>query len=186
MTRRALRALPLAVVALSACFRSSVTAPEPGQPADLTVMTAVVERARARPPHRGFPLAVAPVTVSYEPERYPLALRREFAAAIADLDTKRGLLQPIRPPFLAGVAVRREGLYDPYDLEQYLLLRFSPVGFSADSARAALVVVYDCGPGCGSQAGIGLVRAANGGWRIVEVRRAPEPPAADTATGPPR
>jgi len=96
-------------------------------------------------------------------------------AAVADLLSKGGLLEPIRPPYLAGVAVRREGVYDPYDIEQYLLIRFSPVGFSADSARAALVVVYDCGPGCGSPFGVGLRRAANGGWRIAQFRLLREP-----------
>ena len=168
-----------AALLLAACVPAP-PAPEPGEPADVAVMTAVAARFRARPPHRGFPLAVAPVTVSYLPERYPLALSREFAAAVADLGTKAGRLDPIRPPYLAGLAVRREGVYDPYDLEQYLLLRFSPVGFSADTSRAALVVVFDCGPGCGSQAGIGLRRATNGGWRLAEVRRIPEPPASDT------
>jgi hypothetical protein len=186
MTRPAFRAVPIAAVALSACFRSPVTAPQPGEPADLTVMTAVVERVRVRPPHRGFPLAVAPVTVSYEPDRYPVELRSEFAAALADLDGKRGRLEPIAPPYLAGVAVRREGVYDPYDLEQYLLVRLSPVGFSADSARAALVLVYDCGPGCGSRAAMGLRRAANGGWRVAQVRRVREPLPPDTAPAAPR
>jgi hypothetical protein len=166
----------LAALALSACALHHVPAPPPGQPADVTVMTAVVEHTRARPPHRGFPLAVAPVTVSYEPDRYRLELPSEFAAAIADLDTKRGHLDPIRPPYLASVAVRREGVYDRYDIEQYLLIRLSPVGFSADSARAALVVVYDCGPGCGSQFGVGLRRAANLGWRVAQFRRLSEPP----------
>ncbi len=176
MSRRApLRAFLLPTALLAACIGPGATAPEPGQSADVAVMTAVVERVRARPPHRGFPLAVAPVTVSYEPERYPFALRREFAAALTDLGAKHGLLEPIRPPYLSGIPVRREGVYDPYDLDQYLLVRFSPVGFSADSSRAALLVVYDCGPGCGSRAGIGLRRAANGGWRIGEVRPIPEP-----------
>jgi hypothetical protein len=172
------RALPLLAVGCAACVSPGATAPAPGESADVTVMTAVVERVRARPPHRGFPLAVAPVTLSYEPSRYPLDLRREFASAVADLATKHGRLEPIRPPYLSGVPVRREGVYDPYDLERYLLVRFSPVGFSADSARAAVVVVYDCGPGCGSRAGIGLRRAPNGGWRIAAVRPVPEPPAA--------
>jgi len=166
----------LAACALAGCALHHVPAPPPGQPADVAAMTAVVARTRARPPHRGFPLAVAPVTVSYEPDRYPLGLRPEFAAAAADLLSKSGLLEPIRPPILAGVLVRREGVYDPYDIEQYLLIRFSPVGFSADSARAALVVVYDCGPGCGSQFGVGLRRATNRGWRVAEIQRLPEPP----------
>lgn len=193
MSRRApLRAFLLPTALLAACIGPGATAPEPGQTADVTVMTAVVQRVRARPPHRGFPLAVAPVTVSYEPERYPFALRREFAAAIADLGAKHGLLEPIRPPYLAGIPVRREGVYDPYDLDPYLLVRFSPVGFSADSSRAALLVVYDCGPGCGSYAGIGLRRAPNGGWRVAEVRpvngppRDPALPASSPATPPDR
>ena len=144
-------------------------------------MTAVVERTKSRPPHRGYPLAVAPVTLSYEPDRYPLGLRPEFAAAVADLDTKSGRLDPIRPPILSDVPVRRVGVYDPYDVAQYLLIRLSPVGFSADSARAALVVVYDCGPGCGSRFGVGLRRATNRGWHIAQFRRLSEPPS-DTAT----
>ena len=73
------------------------------------------------------------------------------------------------------MAVRRAGEYDPYDIEQYLLIRFSPVGFSADSARAVLLVVYDCGPGCGSRVGVGLRRATNRGWRVAQVRTVPEP-----------
>jgi hypothetical protein len=181
MKRRACRAWPRAtrvalVFALSACALHHVPAPPVDQPADVTVMTAVVERTRSRPPHRGFPLAVAPVTLSFEPDRYPLELPAEFAAAVADLEAKRGRLDPIRPPYLAGVGVRREGVYDPYDIEQYLLIRLSPVGFGADSARAALVVVYDCGPGCGSQFGIGLRRAPNRGWRVAQFRRLLEPP----------
>jgi hypothetical protein len=186
MPRRPSLAILLpASLAASACIHGAPRAPEPGVPADVTVMTAVVQRFRAHPPHRGFPLAVAPVTVSWQPDRYPLALRPEFAAAAADLETKRGRLDPIRPPYLAGVAVRREGVYDPYDLEQYLLLRFSPVGFSPDSTRAAVVVVFDCGPGCGSLAGIGLRRSPNRGWRIAEVRRAAQPPPPDTGGEPP-
>ena len=163
-----------------------VRAPEPGQSADVVVMEAVVKRARAHPPHRGFPLAVAPVTVSYLPDRYPFDLGPEFAAAADDLGTKGGRLEPIRPPYLSGVPVRREGVYDPYDLQQYLLVRMSPVGFSADSARAALVVVYDCGPGCGSQAAVGLRRASNRGWRIARVHPiTPPPPPVATDSGPP-
>jgi len=77
--------------------------------------------------------------------------------------------------------VRREGVYDPYNLEQYLLIRLSPIGFSADSGRAALVVVFDCGPGCGSHIGLGLRRARNGGWRIAQAVRIPVPPVPDTA-----
>jgi hypothetical protein len=179
---------PVLVVALglAACVGPGATAPDPGEAADVTVMRTVAVRVRAHPPHRGFPLAVAPVTVSFEPSRYPLDLRREFASAVADLSTKQGRLDPIRPPYLSGVPVRREGVYDPYDLAQYLLIRFSPVGFSADSARAALVVVYDCGPGCGSRAGIGLRRARNGGWRVAQVRAIPEPPAGDTTAAAPR
>ena len=173
------RALPLLALGVVACAGPGTVAPEPGEPADVTVMRAVAERVRARPPHRGYPLTVAPVTLSYDPSRYPVDLRPEFASAVADLDTKHGRLDPIRPPYLSGVPVHREGVYDPYDLGQYLLIRFSPVGFSADSSRAALVVVYDCGPGCGSRAGIGLRRAANGGWRVAEVRPVPEPPAAE-------
>jgi len=175
MTCRATRALPLAAVALGACALHRVPAPPPGQPADVAAMSSVVAHTRARPPHRGFPLAVAPVTLSFEPDRYPLVLRPEFAAAVADLSPKSGLIEPIRPPILAGVLVRREGVYDPYDLEQYLLIRLSPVGFSADSARAALVVVYDCGPGCGSQFGVGLRRATNRGWRVAQFRRLSAP-----------
>ncbi len=167
---------------LGACV-SAPPAPEPSEPADVTVMAAAAARFRGHPPHRGFPLAVAPVTLSYLSERYPVALRGEFAAALTDLGTKAERLDPIRPPYLAGVPVRREGVYDPYDLQQYLLLRFSPVGFSADSLRAVLVVVFDCGPGCGSQAALGLRRATNRGWRIAEVRRVPEPPPPDTAAG---
>jgi hypothetical protein len=176
--RQVNRPVLVAALGLAACVGPGATAPEPGEPADVTVMRTVAERVRARPPHRGFPLAVAPVTVSFEPSRYPLDLRREFASAVADLATKQGRLDPIRPPYLSGVPIRREGVYDPYDLAQYLLIRFSPVGFSADSARAALVVVYDCGPGCGSRAGIGLRRSPNGGWRVAQVRPIPEPPAA--------
>jgi hypothetical protein len=174
-SRAALLLFSPAALTLSACALHHVPAPPPGQPADVAAMTSVVERTRARPPHRGFPLAVAPATVSYEPDRYPLSLRDEFAAAVADLGTKSGRVEPIRPPYLARVPVRREGVYDPYDLEQYLLIRFSPVGFGADSARAALFVVYDCGPGCGSRFGVGLRRARNGGWRVVQFLRMPEP-----------
>jgi hypothetical protein len=149
-------------------------------------MTSVVERTKSRPPHRGFPLAVAPVTLSYEPDRYPLELRSEFAAAVTDLVSKRGVLEPIRPPILSDVPVRREGEYDPYDVAQYLLIRLSPVGFSADSARAALVVVYDCGPGCGSRFGVGLRRATNRGWRVAQFRRLSEPPPTAPANTAPR
>lgn len=166
----------LATCALSACaLLHHVPAPLPGQPADLAAMTSVVEHTKARPPHRGFPLVVAPVTVSYEPDRYLLGLRPEFAAAVADLESKSGRIEPIRPPILAGVLVRRMGVYDPYDIEQYLLIRLSPVGFSADSARAALVVVYDCGSGCGSRFGVGLRRATNRGWRVAQFRLLQEP-----------
>lgn len=165
-----------AVLGLAGCaLLHHVPAPLPGQPADLAAMTSVVERTKSRSPHRGFPLAVAPVTVSYEPDRYPLDLRPEFAAAVADLESKSGRIEPIRPPILAGVLVRRVGVYDPYDVAQYLLIRLSPVGFSADSARAVLVVVYDCGPGCGSRFGVGLRRATNRGWRVAQFRRLQEP-----------
>ena len=178
------RPVLVAALGLAACVGPGAVAPEPGEPADVTVLRAVTERVRARPPHRGYPLAIAPVTLSYEPSRYPVALRPEFAPAVADLDTKHGRLDPIRPPYLSGVPVHREGVYDPYDLSQYLLIRFSPVGFSADSTRAAMVVVYDCGPGCGSRAGIGLRRAANGGWRVAQVRAVPEPPVRGTTAAP--
>jgi hypothetical protein len=184
--RHALSLLTPAALAVSACIHAAPPAPSPGEPAEVTVQTAIVRRFRAHPPHRGYPLAVAPVTISYLPERYPLALRPEFAAAAADLATKRERLDPIRPPYLAGVPVRREGMYDRYDLRQYLLLRLSPVGFAPDTSRAAAVVVFDCGPGCGSQAGLGLRRASNGGWRVVEVRRVPLPPAPDTTAAGPR
>jgi hypothetical protein len=178
---RSLAAAPWVALAASACIHAAPPAPEPGEPAELTVQTAIVRRFRAHPPHRGFPLAVAPVTISYLSERYPMVLRPEFAPAAADLATKRERLDPIRSPYLAGVPVRREGIYDPYDLRQYLLLRLSPVGFGPDTTRAAAVVVFDCGPGCGSQAGLGLRRASNGGWRVVEVRPIQVPPAPDTA-----
>lgn len=182
MSRRTSLGLVVPIsLAVAACIHGAPAAPAPGEPADVSVLTAVVQRYRAHPPHRGFPLAVAPVTVSYQPDRYPIALRAEFAGAVADLDAKRGRVEPIGPPYLAGVPVRRQGVYDPYDIEQYLLLRPSPVGFSADSGRAALVVVFDCGPGCGSQAGVGLRRAPNGGWRIAQVIRIAPPPAPDTA-----
>ena len=184
--RRALSAAAPVALLLAACIHAAPPAPEPGEPAELTVQTAIVRRFRAHPPHRGFPLAVAPVTISYLPDRYPLFLRQEFAAAVVDLAAKRERLDPIRPPYLAGVPVRREGVYDPYDLRQYLLLRLSPVGFGPDTTRAAAVVVFDCGPGCGSQAGLGLRRASNGGWRVVEVRRIPLLPAPDTAAAGPR
>jgi hypothetical protein len=184
--RRRLAAGPLVALAATACIHAAPPAPEPGQTAEATVQTAVVRRFRAHPPHRGFPLAVAPVTLSFMPDRYPLALRPEFAAALADLDAKVGLLQPIGPPYLAGVPVRREGVYDPYDLQQYLLLRLSPVGFSPDSTRAAVVVVFDCGPGCGSLTGVGLRRSANRGWRLAELRPIPPPAAPDTGSAPPR
>ena len=188
MTRRipVLAAFLPVSLAAAACIHGSPPAPEPSEPADVTVMTAVVQRFRAHPPHRGYPLAVAPVTVSYRSDRYPIALRDEFAEAEADLDAKGERLDPIRPPYLAGVGVRREGGYDPYDLQQYLLLRLSPVGFSPDSSRAALVVVFDCGPGCGSLAGVGLRRATNRGWRVTQVLRAAEPPPPDTTGDPPR
>lgn len=165
-----------AVLDLSGCALHHVPAPPPGQPAGVAAMTAVAERVRRRPPERGYPLAVAPLTLNYEADRYPLDLRGEFAAAVADLATKRGRLDPMGPAPLAGIPVRNEGGFDPYDLAQYLLLRFSPVGFSADSTRAALLVVTDCGPGCGSRLGVGLRRVANGGWRVAQVRKLPEPP----------
>jgi hypothetical protein len=160
----------LALACLSGC---ALLHPEPLAPAlsaELAAMTRVVERVRARRPHGRFPLALAPATVNYEPDRYPLALRREFDAAVEDLGRKTGRLDRLGPAYIAGVAVRREGVYDPYDIEQYLLIRLSPVGFSPDSTRAALVVVLDCGPGCGSQAGVGLRRARNGRWRVAEYR----------------
>jgi len=182
--RRSAAALA-APLALAACIHGAPPAPEPGEPADVTVLTAVVRHYRGHPPHRGLPLAVAPVTVSYEPDRYPIALRPEFAAAVADLEGRRGRLDPIPPPYLAGVAVRREGAFDPYDLQQYLLLRLSPVGFAPDSTRAAMVVVFDCGPGCGSAAGLGLRRSTNGGWRIAEIGRLAPPPAPEPGADPP-
>lgn len=178
------RACALLALALSACVPLPPP-PEPGETADVAAMTAVVARLRSRPPHRGYPLTVAPVTVSFRPDRYPLDLGREFAGAVADLSTGHDRLEPVRPPYLAGVPVRREGVYDPYDLEQYLLIRLSPVGFSADSSRAVVLVVLDCGPGCGSQSSFGLRRAANGGWRVAQVRRVPEPPPPDTTRAPP-
>ncbi len=187
------RAGPLAAaLALSACLHAAPPAPLPGEAPETTVLEALVRRFRAHPPHRGLPLAVAPVTVSWDPARYPLPLSDAFGEAALDLDGKQGRLERIGPPFLAGVEVRREGVYDPYDLSTYLLLRFSPVGFSADTSRAVVVVAFDCGPGCGSQAAAGLRRAGNGGWRIAELRRgaAPAPPdsaaGADGASAPPR
>jgi hypothetical protein len=187
MLRRPDLALLIPVsLAASACIHGAPPAPQPGDPADVTVMTAVVQVFRTHPPHRGFPLAVAPVTLSYRPDRYALDLRPEFAAAAADLETKRERLDSIGPPYLAGVAVRRVGVYDPYDTQPYLLLRFSPVGFSDDSVRAAVVVVFDCGPGCGSQAALGLRRSSNRGWRIAQVRHSAAPPVADTTESLPR
>ena len=94
---RIVRSAVLAALALSACALHHVPAPPPGQPADVAAMSSVVARTRARPPHRGFPLAVAPVTVSYEPDRYPLGLRPEFAAAVTDLESKSGRIEPTRP-----------------------------------------------------------------------------------------
>lgn len=189
---RAVRPLPLAL-ALAACLHGAPPAPAPGQPAEVAVLEAVVRRIRAHPPHRGLPLAVAPVTLSWDPIRYPLTLSGRYADAALDLEGKRGRLEPVRPPLLAGVEVRREGVYDPYDLRAYLLLRFSPVGFSADTMHAALVVVFDCGPGCASQEAVGLRRAANRGWRIAEVRRdtaltadVGAPAAPDSGEGTPR
>jgi len=166
----------LALACLSGCALLHPEPPAPALSAEVGAMTSVVERVRARRPHGRFPLALAPATVNYEPDRYPLALRREFDAAVEDLDRKTGRLDPLGSAYIAGVAVRREGVYDPYDLEQYLLIRLSPVGFSPDSTRAALLVVLDCGPGCGSRLGVGLRRAANGGWRVAQVRKLPEPP----------
>ncbi len=184
--RRRAAALLAVSLAASGCIHLAPPAPSPGEAADVTVLETLVRRFRTHPPHRGYPLAVAPVTISFDPERHPVGLRPEFAAAADDLTATGGRLDPIRPPLLAGVPVRREGVYDPYDMQLYLLLRFSPVGFSADSTRAAVVVVFDCGPGCGSQAALGLRRAANRGWRIAELRPGPLPPAPDsTADGEP-
>jgi hypothetical protein len=166
----------LALACLPGCALLHPEPPGPALSAEVGAMTSVVERVRARRPHSRFPLALAPATVNYEPDRYPLALRREFDAAVEDLGRKTGRLDPLGPAYIAGVAVRREGVYDPYDIEQYLLIRLSPVGFSADSTRAALLVVTDCGPGCGSRLGVGLRRVANGGWRVAQVRTLPEPP----------
>ena len=166
----------LALASLPGCALHHVPAPPPGQPAGVAAMTAVAERVRRRPPERGYPLAVAPLTLNYEADRYPLDLRGEFAAAVADLTAKRDRLDQVGPAPLAGIPVRNAGVFDPYDTAQYLLLRFSPVGFNADSTRAALLVVTDCGPGCGSRLGVGLRRVANGGWRVAQVRTLPEPP----------
>ncbi len=185
MTHRTAILLCLSALPLAACIHAAPRAPAPGEAADVTVLTAAAHRYRAHPPHRGFPLAVAPFTLAWQADRYPVALRPEYAAAVADLETKRGRLDPIRPPYLAGVPVRREGVYDPYDLQQYLLLRFSPVGFSPDSTRAALVVAFDCGPGCGSLASLGLRRASNRGWRVAEARRVALPPVPDSGGGDP-
>jgi len=171
-------ALALVLAGLSGCALHHVSAPPPGQPTHVAAMTAVVERVRRRPPERGYPLAVAPATLSYEEDRYPLDLRSEFTAAVADLASQRGRVDPVGPAPVGGVAVRNAGVFDRYDTAQYLLLRFSPVGFNADSTRAALVLVTDCGPGCGSRLGVGLRRAANRGWRVAQVTRLREPPAA--------
>jgi hypothetical protein len=168
-----------AILELSGCALHRVPAPPPNQPAGVSAMTAVAERVRRRPPERGYALAVAPVTLNFEEDRYRLDLRPEFAAAVADLATKRGRLDPVGPAPLAGIPVRNSGVFDPYDVAQYLLLRFSPVGFSADSARAALVLVTDCGPGCGSLLGVGLRRAANRSWRVAQVLRLPTPAATE-------
>jgi len=149
--------------------------PGPAPSTEVGAMASVVERVRARRPHGRFPLAVAPATVNYLPDRYPIVLRREFDAAVEDLGRKTDRLDPIGPAYIAGAAVRRAGAFDPYDVAQYLLVRFSPVGFSPDSTRAALVVVLDCGPGCGSQAGVGLRRTRNGSWRVAEYRPIREP-----------
>jgi len=176
----------LSLLGLAACALHRVPAPPPGQPADVAAMTSVVERTRSHPPHRGFSLAVAPVTLNYEADIYRLDLRPEFSAAVADLVTKGGRLDTIPPPFIGGIRVRHLAAFDRYDLAQYLLLRFSPVGFSADSTRAALLVVFDCGPGCGSQAGVGLRRVGNGGWRIAQYRRRPLPAPAEPSDQEPR
>lgn len=166
----------LATLGLGACALHRVPAPAPGQPAHVTVMTTVVERVRRHPPREGYRLAVAPVTVNFETEHYVLGLRPEFAAAVADLEVRGGRLDPIGPPYIGGIVVRREGSHDPYDVAPYLLLRFSPVGFSPDSSRAALLLVFDCGPSCGERVGVGLRRASNGGWRLTQYRRLPTPP----------
>jgi len=176
----------LPALGLAACALHRPSEPVPGQPPHLAAMTSVVERVRRHPPRRGFSLALAPVTVNYEEERYPLRLRPEFGGAVADLVAKRGRLDPIGPSYLAGVPVRRPGEFDPYDTAEYLLVRLSPVGFSPDSTRAALLVVFDCGPGCGSQVGVGLRRASNGGWRIAQYQRLPDPPPPAGAVQPPR
>jgi len=149
--------------------------PGPALSAEVGAMASVVERVRARRPHGRFPLAVAPATVNYLPDRYPITLRSEFDAAVEDLGCKTDRLDPIGPAYIAGAAVRRAGAFDPYDVAQYLLVRFSPIGFSPDSTRAVLVVVLDCGPGCGSQAGVGLRRTRNGSWRVAEYRPIREP-----------
>ena len=166
-------AAALCCVALAGLPGCALLHPEPPGPAlsaEVGAMASVVGRVRARRPHGRFPLAVAPATVNYLPDRYPVVLRREFDAAVEDLGRKTDRLDAIGPAYIAGAAVRRAGAFDPYDVAQYLLVRFSPIGFSPDSTRAALVVVLDCGPGCGSQAGVGLRRTRNGRWRVAEYR----------------
>jgi len=160
----------LALACLSGCALLHPEPPGPALSAEVGAMASVVERVRARRPHGRFPLAVAPATVNFLPDRYPIVLRREFDAAVEDLGRKTDRLDPIGPAYIAGAAVRRAGAFDPYDVAQYLLVRFSPIGFSPDSTQAALVVVLDCGPGCGSQAGVGLRRTRNGRWRVAEYR----------------
>jgi len=160
----------VALAALSGCALLRPEPPGPALSAEEGAMAGVVERVRARRPHGRFPLAVAPATVNYLPDRYPVVLRSEFDAAVEDLGRKTGRLDAIGPAYIAGAAVRRVAIFDPYDVAQYLLVRFSPIGFNPDSTRAALVVVLDCGPGCGSQAGVGLRRTRNGRWRVAEYR----------------
>ena len=160
------------LLGLCGCVLRHGSLPVPEAPPHEAAMAAVLPRVRSHSPReaRRLPLAIAPVTLNYEAERYRFHLRSEFEEASRDLASKGGRIDPIGALSVGGVPVRRTGDYDPYDVTVPLLVRFTPVGFSPDSTRAVLVVVTDCGTGCGSAAGVGLRRRDDGRWRVAEVQ----------------
>lgn len=48
-------------------------------------------------------------------------------------------------------------------------LRFSPVGFGPGARRAVLYVDWRCGPTCGHELSLALVRPDSSGWRLKDV-----------------
>ena len=137
-------------------------------------MATVIARVRADAPFGPLPLAVGPIYINYQPSIFRAHFGGEFVAAAANLDQKRGIQGPIDPDTIAGAPVRKEATRDSFDVTTMLLVRFTPIGFDADSTHAVVFVTLDCGPQCGGAAAAAL-RRRHDGWTVEQYVDFPRP-----------